>query len=547
MSASEHVADRKSHVGGRTWSAWLVMSSLLVIVLVVWTLFLSARVDALRLRQVEDAETLSRLDRFDAALQDLRRELGHGIESGVIDRRQLAEHIAAVRLQLASGAPPLEPPEPTAALLSALSVEFAEDETRPDDLASARLHRAAIERTDTRVQQAAERMRQHQRDVSAELDAHWQSIRLLLVGSWIVGSTLVVLAWLYRREAARRHEAEIVSQELAGELAVRVEERTAGLRDALRKLRGEMLDRQRAESALRESERFLEQAQEVASIGSWVSHPGDEGTLVWSKGVFRIFAMDPDRFDGRVQTFFDMVHPDDRQAVREADEVAKRDGTPYSVDHRILRSDGEIRWVHERGEVMRDETGRVVRMIGTVQDITQRKRAEERQTNLLRELDHRVNNNLALVLSISERTAAGAATVAAFQEAFSKRIHAIARTHEALARRKWGAIELRELVLLALAAPDGGTEPPFVLTGPRTAVPPHAALPLAHALNELATNALKYGALTTTGGRIEVQWSVDAERTCHLEWTEKGGPPVVAPTRHGLGLQLLESAIQHEL
>ena len=129
--------------------------------------------------------------------------------------------------------------------------------------------------------------------------------------------------------------------------------------------------------ALRDSEEFLARAQAVAQIGSWISSPGTTGSLSWSREVFRIFGVREDQFAGTVQDFFARVHPDDVEMVRRAAEEATAEGRPYAVDHRIVRPDGTIRWVHERADVLLDEQGRPTRIIGIVQDITDRRAAEE--------------------------------------------------------------------------------------------------------------------------------------------------------------------------
>ena len=129
--------------------------------------------------------------------------------------------------------------------------------------------------------------------------------------------------------------------------------------------------------ALRESEEFLARAQAVARIGSWISAPGPTGMLSWSREVYRIFGVREDEFSGTVEEFFARVHPDDVEAVRRASDEAIAEGRAYTVDHRIVRPDGTVRWVHERADILRDEQGRPTRMIGVVQDITDRRAAED--------------------------------------------------------------------------------------------------------------------------------------------------------------------------
>lgn len=123
-------------------------------------------------------------------------------------------------------------------------------------------------------------------------------------------------------------------------------------------------------------EAFLRQAQEVGQIGTWVSGLRDGDKLQWSDETYRIFGFQPQTFDGKVETFFSVVHPDDRERVRRASQAAIQDGVPYNIDHRIVRPDGVVRWVHERADVVRDLEGRPQSMVGVVQDVTERKRTE---------------------------------------------------------------------------------------------------------------------------------------------------------------------------
>jgi PAS domain S-box-containing protein len=131
-----------------------------------------------------------------------------------------------------------------------------------------------------------------------------------------------------------------------------------------------------AEEQLRQSRAVLEQAQHVAAVGSWVYEPSTRA-LSWSPETHRLFGIPPEQFDGRVETFERTVHPDDRQRVNDAAAHALATGAPYAVDHRIIRPDGAVLWVHEQAEVVPADGARPARMIGVVQDVTQRKHTQE--------------------------------------------------------------------------------------------------------------------------------------------------------------------------
>ncbi len=135
--------------------------------------------------------------------------------------------------------------------------------------------------------------------------------------------------------------------------------------------------RKKAEQRLRESERGLREAQRLAQVGSWELDLITD-TLYWSDEVYNIFGLDPDQFEATYEAFLDAIHPDDRTYVRNAYDDSVRNKTPYDIQHRLLLDDGAtLKFVSERCETLYDDTGKAVRSIGTVQDITERKRVEE--------------------------------------------------------------------------------------------------------------------------------------------------------------------------
>ena len=137
------------------------------------------------------------------------------------------------------------------------------------------------------------------------------------------------------------------------------------------RLRSALRERQQAAEALRRSESSLALAQRVAHVGSWNWEIGPD-VITWSDMAFSIFGLDRDEFEVTYDSFFERVHPGDRGRVEDAVRAALSGKAPYDVQHRILRGDGQIRFVRERGFVTRDRDGEPIRMIGTVQDITER-------------------------------------------------------------------------------------------------------------------------------------------------------------------------------
>jgi two-component sensor histidine kinase len=186
-------------------------------------------------------------------------------------------------------------------------------------------------------------------------------------------------------------------------------------------------------------------------------------------------------------------------------------------------------------------------------DVTERKLAEERQRLLLEELNHRVKNTLATVVSISMQTRRNAVTLESFSDAFEGRIAALADSHDLLTQNAWEGASLGEVLsrtLAPYAADDDDGEERIVSAGPLIRLGPNAAVTLNMAFHELATNAAKYGALSAGNGHLDVRWSVDrsvSPATVDIDWTERGGPRVEGPFRQGFGSRLIERGLSREL
>ena len=244
------------------------------------------------------------------------------------------------------------------------------------------------------------------------------------------------------------------------------------------------------------------------------------------------------------------THPDDADADRDAfrKQVA---GTLdfYSVEKRFVRKDGRVIWISVSSSPVRDESGRLLYLVRVVQDITERKAAEQRAKLLIDELNHRVKNTLATVQSLASQTARAAPTPASFRESFEGRLVALSKAHDQLTMHHWESADLRELLSAGFAPYHGGAER-VVMRGEDVVLRPRAALTLAMTFHELITNAAKYGALSAPGGRVEMRWQIveaDGMPTLHVEWREQGGPPVAPPARRSFGTRLIESGVKAEL
>ncbi len=184
-------------------------------------------------------------------------------------------------------------------------------------------------------------------------------------------------------------------------------------------------------------------------------------------------------------------------------------------------------------------------VVVTFVDVTNILAAEEQQKALAAELSHRVKNSLAVVSSIAERTLEEGES----KDLFVSRLHALAQTHELLSRAQWTEASLRDLILAELsphAVGDGGN---VRVSGPPVLLKPRAALVLSMVFHELTTNAAKYGALSTAGGRVKASWTIagDAEPWLELVWAEQGGPEIEDLPRRGFGTHLIERGIPFEL
>lgn len=170
------------------------------------------------------------------------------------------------------------------------------------------------------------------------------------------------------------------------------------------------------------------------------------------------------------------------------------------------------------------------------------------RNSLTRELNHRVKNTLANVLSIVALTRRRSETLEEFADGLDGRIRAISATHDLLTQSEWGTTPVRAVVAAELAPHVSDTGNDFVIAGPEVDLAPNDALTLGLAIHELATNASKYGALSVSDGRVSVTWELEGKNVVRMEWVETGGPRLSGrPDGRGFGLDLIEKIVAHEL
>ena len=199
---------------------------------------------------------------------------------------------------------------------------------------------------------------------------------------------------------------------------------------------------------------------------------------------------------------------------------------------------------------LHDAHGKLIGAINMLVDITERKQAENRQKMLIDELNHRVKNTLATVQSLALQTARHSDNLTDFTARYEKRLLGLARAHDLLTKRHWEDAPLDYLASEVLAPMTESFGERVQIRGPSVTLNPRAALSLTMALTELATNAAKYGALSSEAGTLSLTWQVReaaGQTMLDLVWQESGGPPVQAPKRRGFGTRLMERCIERDL
>lgn len=267
----------------------------------------------------------------------------------------------------------------------------------------------------------------------------------------------------------------------------------------------------------------------------------------WNHGAETMFGYTAEEAIGH--SIVSLIIPADR--IDEEDEILHRIRRGEPVDHfeTVRRhKDGSALDVSVTISPLRDKHGRVVGASKIARDISERKHYERHRELLIQELNHRVKNTLASVQALAAQTFRGSGMQDAVAT-FEARLLAMSRAHDVLTRQSWQGAGIREVVGNAVATWAGKTGERAKFDGPELRLRPAVALALAMALHELATNAVKYGALSNKRGKVSIEWTVTREPQAgfRLRWLEQGGPPAHAPARRGFGSRLIEYGLARDL
>jgi PAS domain S-box-containing protein len=317
-------------------------------------------------------------------------------------------------------------------------------------------------------------------------------------------------------------------------------------------LRGAAARRHAAEDLLRDSERHLYASQarlqfalDAALLGWWQYDL--RRRVVSADGRFKeIFDVTADEMP--IEEIMKRVHPDDAKGFW-ASEAAldPLDPKPYAIECRLYRRGGEVRWVEVHWRAYFEGAPReqeAAGVIGTVADITERKEREEREHLLMREVNHRAKNMLSVVDAIAHQTATK--NPEDFIERFSERVQALSANQDLLVRNEWKGVDVEDLVRAQLAHFADLIGSRIAMHGLKLCLKAASAQAIGLALHELATNAGKYGALSTDKGCVDVCWGIAGDNLT-MSWTEREGPLVSAPRRRGFGTIVMEAMAERSL
>jgi two-component system CheB/CheR fusion protein len=267
--------------------------------------------------------------------------------------------------------------------------------------------------------------------------------------------------------------------------------------------------------------------------------------LSWNKGAERLFGHTAEEAVGQ---HISMLIPEDRR--NEEPGIIERIRRGERIDHYETlrqRKDGSLVEISLTVSPVKNAEGKVVGASKIARDNSERKRAEQAKDLLLHEIKHRVKNTLGTVQAIAAQTFRQGPRQE--RDAFTGRLRALSNAHDLLTQQDWDQVSLRGMIHRALAPFRENRTERFEISGPDAILGANQALLLAMAIHELATNAVKYGALSNDTGTVAANWTLNGAgdaRKFAMQWRESGGPPVAPPESKGFGSTLIERALQQE-
>ncbi len=308
-----------------------------------------------------------------------------------------------------------------------------------------------------------------------------------------------------------------------------------------------------ANRQLHDSQTLYRSALAAGRLGTWETDLVAK-TRIWTPEGMVLFGINLPGGRGQVggdqDEYWSALHPDDRHLMQKFHDLANKLDS-FTSEYRVVWPDGTTLWLRGHGRVVaRTPDGKAHRLVSIVADVTERKAAEDHAQFLMHELSHRSKNLLAVIQSISRRTVRTAPTMQEFEGRFGRRLQGLAASHDVLVRNSWQGAPLAALVRQQLVPFEDIQSSRVHVMGPEIIVTAEAAQAIGLAIHELATNAIKYGALSVPEGKVKISWAFDCEvSSCQLllKWVEQGGPPVVPPSHYGFGHQVIEGMIERSL
>lgn len=314
---------------------------------------------------------------------------------------------------------------------------------------------------------------------------------------------------------------------------------------AASKIARDITEQKRMQARLDETEmRFRLMADNISQL-AWIADP--DGNVIWYNQRWSEFT-GLIREGARKSPYFDAHHPEHRDRVFSRWRAHLASGEVWEDTFPLRGADGRYRWFLSRAAPFRDAAGAIVCWFGTNTDVTEMRDAEQRIELLLMEVNHRAKNMLAMIQSLARRTVADGGD---YVSRLEQRIRSLAANQDLLVHRSWSSVPVAELVDVQLQFLGDAVLRQVSTRGADAALSPGGAEAISMALHEMATNAIKYGALSVPSGKVVLEWGIDAaegrESRFWMDWRETGGPAVIRPESPGFGSRIIADVPRSKL